>query len=410
MPTAPLPGTSPPVRLATPMSSTSAPAAAPESTPTLELLAGGTVAFARILRRIDEARRSITVRSFEWRDDDTGQSVARALLRAAHRGVSVTILKDRLGGFYEHLAGAKQSFFHKDIDFSARWQLWGLMFFYGRWGSLRQLPSPLAEELSTHPRVRLVNEKRFDHAKLFVFDDQTIILGGMGIGDDFRDVNVDFMVEVIGADAVARLGDRYEGRARFDPGRSFDFLLHASEGNERTGESLAAQRLALIDSARERLTIAMAYLGDRDATEALCRAVARGVRVTLLTAARADVGGDLNLFSCARLLRRTGSPQNLRLILHPTMVHGKAIVGDAAWVDLGSTNFTRLSHDGYEELNLFSRDATFAREVEQAIEREIGALPPARLPLGYKVWRLGFEALITSFQTGRPKARRAAAR
>ena len=406
MPGAPLHGTGAASRLAIPMSSTSAPAAAPESTPSLELLPGGAAAFGRILQRIDEARHSITVRSFEWRDDDTGQSVGRALLRAARRGVDVTILKDRLGGFYEHLAGAKQSFFHKEIDFTARWQLWGLMFFYGRWGSLRQLPSALAHELSSHPRVRLVNEKRFDHAKLYVFDEETIILGGMGIGDDFRDVNVDFMVEVTGGDAVARLNDRYEGRARFDARRAFDFLLHASEGNERTGESLAAQRLALIDSTRQRLTIAMAYLGDRGATEALCRAVARGVRVTLLTAARADVGGDLNLFSCARLLRRTGSPPNLRLILHPTMVHGKAIVGDGAWVDLGSTNFTRLSHDGYEELNLFSRDARFAREVEQAIEREIGALLPARLPLDYKLWRLGLEALITSFQTGRPKARR----
>lgn len=389
------------------MSSTSAPAAALESTSSVELLAGGRTAFARILRRIDEARGHITIRCFEWRDDDTGQSVARALLRAAERGVAVTILKDRLGGFYEHLAGAKQSFFHKEIDFNARWQLWGLMFFYGRWGSLHQVPSALADQLSKHPRVRLVNEKRFDHAKLFVFDDETIILGGMGIGDDFRDVNVDFMVELTGGDAVTRLTDRYEGRAPFDPSRPFDFLLHASEGNERTGESLAAQRLALIDGARERLTIAMAYLGDRGANEALCRAVERGVAVTLLTAARADVGGDLNLFSCARLLRRTGSPPNLRLVLHPTMVHGKAIVGDGAWVDLGSTNFTRLSHDGYEELNVFSRDPVFAREVEQAIEREIGTRPPAKLPLDYRWWRLGFETLITSIQTGRPKARRA---
>ena len=92
------------------------------------------------------------------------------------------------------------------------------------------------------------------------------------------------------------------------------------------------------------------------------------------------------------------------------MVHGKAIVGDGTWVDLGSTNFTRLSHDGYEELNLFSRDAAFARDVENAIERAIGARAPTRLPLDYKLWRLGLEALITSIQTGRPHARRRAVR
>lgn len=382
------------------------PVPAPEPIPTFELLSGGTAAFARILSRIAHARRTIMIRCFEWRDDDTGQSVARALLAAADRGVEITILKDRLGGFYEHLAANKQSLFHKQIEFGARWQLWGLMAFYGRWGSLRQTPSELAEALVNHPKVRLVSEKRFDHSKLFVFDDQTIILGGMGIGDDFRDVNIDFMVEIAGGDAVDRLADRYAGRARFDAQRSFDYLLHSSDGQARTGESLAAQRLALIGEARERLTIAMAYLGDPASTEALCQAVKRGVSVTLLTGAQAEVCVDLNLFTCARLLRRTGAPDNLRLVLHPTMVHGKVIVGDGAWVDLGSTNFTQLSHNGYEELDVFSRDPAFARQVEQAIEQEIGAIPPARLPLGYRLWRLGLESLITAFQTGRPRAHR----
>jgi len=388
------------------MSLTSFPVPSSEPTPSIELLAGGAAAFARILTRIEHARRSIRIRCFEWRDDDTGQSIARALLAAADRGVAVTILKDRLGGFYEHLAGTKQSFFHKQINFEARWQLWGLMAFYGRWGSLRQLPSALADALIGHPNIRVEINKRFDHAKLFVFDGETVILGGMGIGDDFRDVNVDFMVEVRGAEAVERLAERYAGRARFDPDSPFDYLLHSSQGSVLTGESLAEQRLALIAGARKRLTIAMAYLGDPAATEALCQAVRRGVSVTLLTAARADVGGDLNLFTCAKILKRTGSPENLRLVLHPTMVHGKAIVGDGEWVDLGSTNFTRLSHDGYEELDVFSRDRGFARRLEQTIEHATAAGTRAQLPLDYRLWRLGFEALISAFQTGRPKVRR----
>jgi cardiolipin synthase len=388
------------------MSLTISPVPVTEPTPTIELLPSGAAAFARILNRIEHARRSILIRSFEWRDDETGQSVARALLAAADRGVEITILKDRLGGFYEHLAATKQSFFHKEINLGARWQLWGLMMFYGRWGSLRQAPSRLAEALVGHPRVRAVVKKRYDHAKLFVFDEQTVILGGMGIGDDFRHVNIDFMVEIAGGDAVERLADRHAGRSPFDAERPFDYLLHSSEGHARTGESLGAQRVALIGRARKRLTIAMAYLGDPASTEALCQAVKRGVSVTLLTSARAEVAGDLNLFACAKILRRTGSPENLRVVLHPTMVHGKVIVGDGEWVDLGSTNFTRLSHNGYEELDVFIRDRMFARRVEQTVEQQVAAGTPARLPLDYRLWRLGFEALITAVQTGRTKARR----
>ena len=199
---------------------------------TFELMAGGEAAFARILQRIDAAERSVLVRCFEWRDDDTGQMVARALLRAADRGVEIKILKDRVGMAYEHLEGTKQSFFHKRIGLIPRLQTWSLMTVYGRWGSLRQRPSPLADALLNHQMVTVNHhQKRFDHAKLYVFDDETVILGGMGIGDDFRHHNVDFMVEISGGGAAARLADRYDGRAAFDPERAFDFLLHSFKGS-----------------------------------------------------------------------------------------------------------------------------------------------------------------------------------
>jgi cardiolipin synthase len=384
------------------MSLTSLPVPEPAPNATFELMAGGKAAFERILSRIGEARASIVVRAFEWRDDDTGRSIARALLAAAERGVKVTIWKDRLGGYYEHLEATKQSFFHKKIDFGARWQLWCLMFFYGRWGSLAQSPSELATALLAHPNVRVIAEKRFDHAKLYIFDDETVILGGMGIGDDFRDVNVDFMVEISGGDAAERLAARYEGRAPFDAGRPFDYLLHSFRGHTRSRDSLSAQRLDLLAGVRERLTIAMAYLGDPEPTQAVIDAVKRGVQVTLLTAARANVGADINLLTCSQILQRTGSPANLRVIFHPRMVHAKVLVGDGEWVDLGSTNFTRLSHGGYEEVDVFCRDRMFARRVEQAIEQEARDGTPARLPLDYRLWRLAFELGVSAFQ-GRKK-------
>jgi phosphatidylserine/phosphatidylglycerophosphate/cardiolipin synthase-like enzyme len=391
------------------MSLTSLPVGSPEvepaPNPTFELLAGGKAAFERILARIGQARRSILVRAFEWRDDDAGRSVGRALLAAANRGVAITIWKDRIGGYYEHLEATKQSFFHKRINLHARVQLWFLMTFYHRWGSLKQSPSELATALLAHPNVSFVSEKRFDHAKLYQFDDETVILGGMGIGDDFRDVNVDFMVEISGGDAAERLDLRYAGRAPFDAARPFDYLLHSFRGQARTGESLSAQRLDLIAGVRERLTMAMAYLGDPEPTEAIIAAVKRGVQVTLLTAARANVGADINLLTCSQILRRTGNPQNLRIIFHPRMVHAKVLVGDGEWVDLGSTNFTRLSHGGYEEVDVFCRDRIFARRVEQAIEHEVRNGAPAQLPLDYRLWRLGFELGVSAFQ-GRKKGQK----
>jgi len=384
--------------------------ARPESRARFQLMAGGEAAFARILERIDGAERSIVVRCFEWRDDETGQMLARALLQAADRGVEVKILKDRVGMAYEHLEGTKQSFFHKRIGLIPRLQTWSLMTVYGRWGSLRQKPSPLADALLSHQLVTVAHhQKRFDHAKLYVFDDETVILGGMGIGDDFRRHNVDFMVEISGGGAATRLADRYEGRAPFDPERTFDYLLHSFKGSAppKKGQrvALARQRLALIASAQKSLTIEMAYFGDRACTTALVDAVKRGVRVTVLTAARANISGDLNLWTCAQLLRRTGSADNLRIVLHPRMVHGKAIVGDGAWVDIGSTNFTSPSHGGYEEVDLFCRDAAFARRVEEAIERDTRDGKPARLPIRYRRRFAVVERMLGSFHGRKKKSK-----
>jgi cardiolipin synthase len=383
------------------------PVVAPSTEPsaTLRLLSGGPAAYGHIFDRIATARRSIVVRAFEWRDDATGQALGQALLAAAERGVQVTIVKDHVGAYYEYLEATKQSLFHKHVELTPRIGTWVMMVFYGRWGSLRQAPSPLADALRAHPRVRLVTEKRFDHTKLYVFDDETVVLGGMGIGDDFRHVNIDFMVEVSRGRAAERLQERYDGRATFDQGRPFDYLLHSVRGCAATGESLAAQRLALINGARERLTIAMAYLGDPAATDALVAAVRRGVRVTLLTAARANVGADLNLHACATLLRRTGAPENLHVALHPKMVHAKAIVGDGTWATVGSTNFTVLSHGDYEEVDVYCRDRDLVRELERAIEREALAGTPARLPLAYKPVRLAIEWGVSAYQ-GRRRARR----
>src|SRR4029079_7677264 len=123
--------------------------------------------------------------------------------------------------------------------------------------------------------------------------------------------------------------------------------------------ALAQQRLALIASAQKRLNHAIADFGDRACNTALVDAVKRGVQVTVLTAARANISGDLNLWTCAQLLRRTGSAESLRIVLHARMVHGKAIVGDGAWVDIGSTNFTSPAHGRHEGVAPLCRAARF---------------------------------------------------
>lgn len=326
---------------------------------------GGQLAFAEILRLIGEAREKIDVRAFLWRDDDTGNDLGRALLEAAERGVKVRIDKDRIAAVYEYTGGNKQSFFHKRIDPVRGFQAWFLGAVYKAPGSIKQRPNRLVDDILAHPNVEVRHKrKRFDHSKVFIFDDRTMVLGSMGIGDNHRSDWVDVMVEVTGADLVERLRSRFAGDVDFDPSRRIDFLVHNRAVQPPRTCPMVDERIGLIDRAERSIVIEMAYLGDKRFTAALLRAVRRGVVVVLITS-RADVLGNLNLATCNLLLKRTGAPQNLSVVILPRMVHSKFVVVDGQWSDIGSANFTPLSHGVYDEINMYVNDVDFALRLEE---------------------------------------------
>lgn len=384
-------------------SSSSAMSALPSGAPSRapELLPSAAEAMAVILRGIESAERSIDVRAFVWCDDRTGNLVAEALLRAAQRGVQVRVRKDRIAALYEYMTGTRQSFFHKRVDRVRALQAWILGRFYGGERLARQEPSALATALVDHPNVVVEREsKRFDHAKVFVFDGSELVLGSMGIGDKHHEQWHEAMVRLVGTEHVERLELRSRGAVPFDPTRPVDFLVHR-HGVHAPG-ALAHDRLALLDGARERIGVAMAYLGDARFTDALVRAVARGVDVHLVTS-RSDVNGHLNMATCDALRQRCDAarPGGLRLSLTPDMVHAKVVVVDGRFVDLGSANFTRLSHGVYEEVNVHIHDPALAARVEEMLARVAatgqdvsGRLRGAPLPLL-------FERAVVAYQTRR---------
>ena len=50
------------------------------------------------------------------------------------------------------------------------------------------------------------------------------------------------------------------------------------------------------------------------------------------------------------------------------MVHSKVVVIDHRWSDVGSANFTSLSHGVYDEINLYADCEPFARALEAEID------------------------------------------
>jgi cardiolipin synthase len=366
------------------------------------VIGSGERAFPAIVERLGRATKSVEIRAFLWRDDEAGNHVASAVLAAAERGVQVTIHKDRIAAVYEYTGGNKQSFFHKRVDPIRGIQAWFLGAVYRAPGSFKQRPNPLAAAILAHPNINVQHaKKRFDHSKLFIVDDDYLALGSMGIGDNHMLNWIDVMVEVDGAEHVARMRERMAGLDEFDPSRPVDFLVHSREAHRKRTCPMVSHRLALIDSARESLTIEMAYLGDNRFTQALARAVQRGCEVKLVTAEQADVLGATNRATIALLMRLTGAPEHLTIVLLPRMVHSKAVVIDHRFVDVGSANFTTLSHGVYDEINLYADSPPFARELEAEIARHCEEGWVVDRKVGHSRMYSGVERAIVAFQSRR---------
>ena len=86
----------------------------------LELLIDGKNAFPVILDCIKNAKKSIYINMFIWRDDNIGNIIGEAVLEAANRGVKVDISKDKYGVVLEKSEEVKKSFFHKKQTLSEK--------------------------------------------------------------------------------------------------------------------------------------------------------------------------------------------------------------------------------------------------------------------------------------------------
>ena len=368
----------------------------------LRVLGSGEVAFQAIVERIRGARTSVEIRAFLWRDDEAGNILGDAVLAAADRGVKVTIHKDKIAAVYEYTGGNKQSFFHKRVEAIRGFQAWFLGAIYRAPGSFKQRPNELSERILAHPNITVEHQrKRFDHSKVYIIDDRYIILGSMGIGDNHRHDWLDVMVEAEGPQHVARLRERMAGFDEFDPSRGLDFLVHSREAHRKKSCPMISHRLALIDAAARSITVEMAYFTDRRFTAALARAVQRGVDVKVVIADHSDVLANINRATCDALMRLTGAPDNLTIVLVPRMVHSKVVVIDHRFSDVGSANFTSLSHGVYDEINLYADSELFACALEAEIARHCEHAQIAEQRLRYRKMYSGVERAIIAYQSRR---------
>lgn len=284
----------------------------------VRLWVDGREAFPRLERLIRTARHSIIVQMFIWKNDVLGRRIAWRLVAAADRGVQVDITKEATGDIFE---------------------VWGD--FLGT----QKSEEPVWKRFWNHPRIKVTYGANRDHAKVYVFDDQILLLTGMNIADEYTSAWHDYMVELRGNAFV----EQYLARKLPQADADVRMVMNTEDDKQ-----IRPAVIDLLRSAREAAIVEHCYLSDPEVIETLIALSHRGVRVTVIIPERPDLHHHANMMAVGRLVTEANS-SFLSVLVYPGMFHGKIILVDYAAALLGSANLMKSSLDDMGEVNVLIR-------------------------------------------------------
>ncbi|MCJ7819914.1 MAG: phospholipase D-like domain-containing protein [Bacteroidales bacterium] len=328
----------------------------------IELLRSGESFFASCEKAINGAQHYIHFQTYIVDDDETGQRITDALIRASQRGVRVYFLLDAFGGssYSKHLI--------KRIEDA---------------GVLFRKFSPAFISKGFQLSLRL-------HHKVLMVDGETVIIGGMNFADRYRGAPelrewLDFAAIVRGPECNQILGilkrlwnkkftlkrERSHEVIHKTPVYPENVRLRVSQNNwyRNKIEILKGYRSALKHS-QERMIIFNSYfLPGRNERRLLKNASRRGVDIKIVFSAESDapVFKRATSFLYDFILRN-----NIKIYEYlPSNMHAKVATVDGNWVTIGSYNMNHLSDYGSVEMNADVLDSKFAEEFEEILQHII---------------------------------------
>ena len=325
------------------------------------LLVDGKEAFPEIIRCINAAKRHIEINMFIWRDDKIGNEIAKAVLDAANRGVRVEISVDRYGVVLEKAEENKKSFFHKDQWFIEKAKSRVLDLVYPSNSVVKNTKdeySELYNEIMNHENI-IVDNLRFkaDHSKYFVFDDETLIMGGINIedkenGKDMKGrVYQDYMIKLEGMEHVNAFRVKLENKENIMD--EYFFGINKKELNYEYFE-MEDLYLNMIKKAKRGIMITMAYFSSlENFIKEILNASKRGVEVTIMIPSDANFQDDTNKKTVRKLMKLSNNKINV--YLSDKMVHTKMIITED-YISFGSCNITKKAFNQLDELNIFLKN------------------------------------------------------
>ncbi|MDY0277731.1 MAG: phosphatidylserine/phosphatidylglycerophosphate/cardiolipin synthase family protein [Acholeplasma sp.] len=335
----------------------------------MKLLIKGNEAFTEIIRMIDNAKDSILIRMFIWRDDKIGNEILRHLVDAANRGIKITVYKDIYGAIFEKSEENRKSLFHKKTPFSmnvSAFFMANLIYFHSESPRfVKQETNELVTEFLEHKNVVVYRKKFYDHTKYYIIDNKTIVIGGINIEDKEYDADYqgrkyqDYMVLINNSqELVDKLTARMNNQIEFNHLEKTNFLV-----NKKHQQSALKDIMSLLDKTTKRVYMSMAYFGNKQIRNKLISLKKSGIEVIVVTSRISNVQDSLNKYELKKLYQN-----DIDVYFHPGLVHAKTMLVDDLLM-LGSINLNNASLKKMGECSLCTRDMDLIKEWLKDFER-----------------------------------------
>jgi cardiolipin synthase len=324
------------------------------------LLRNGDNAYPAMLAAIDDAKRSVGIASYIFRDDEAGTPFIEALIRAHRRGVQVRVLIDGIGGGY---------------------------FRSGTYERLREAGVPVDRFLHSYVLWKTPFLNLRNHRKLLVVDGRIAFTGGINIGREnvlalrpphpVRDTHfrlegpvVEQLTEAFADDWLYETGEKLLDEAWFpELAACGDAVARViTSGPDEDLEQIEFAILHAISCARRSIRVVTPYFLPPDVlTTALGLAAMRGIAVDIMLPEHSNhVILDWARRVAVRNLLEAGC--NI-VLLPPPFDHSKLMTIDDAWSLIGSANWDTRSFRLNFELNVEIQDEAFARTLMEAMPK-----------------------------------------
>jgi cardiolipin synthase len=333
----------------------------------IDVLLNGDETFPVMLREIRHAKSTITMAQYLYEDGAIAHEFAEAFADRCRAGIAVDILLDHRGSGKvpaDIIKTMKDAGCH--VAYFRRVEAAGVIF---PWKFLRY------------------NYR--SHRRILVIDGRVGFTGGYGISEawagngrtpeHWRDTNariegpaVKFLQSGFAESWLEATGVVIGGKGFFPPLEARGDVPAQIVKSSPTGGSFQSYMLFLLSISSAQKTIAITnpyFIPDKVMTEALVKAAARGVRVTVLTPGKID---SHITYTVSRSHYGPLLLGGVRIFEYQaSLLHAKTMVVDGIWATIGSTNFDNRSFALNQELNLTVYDGGVSVRLQEIFQDDL---------------------------------------